>query len=253
MAYDTITLGVASFMLVPGLLFMLKHKVLVAEIFLSNPAYTPLKRAAPTPSAFPLYASLAAYYLFLVGALAFCLASVILGLALDLPPAFAVCAGLTGMVTILLYMAVAGHSITGIPGVRGPPVPARIALIIIGIVLNANAYLHYRDHDTDRDTWNRFGGCYALAGARSYTHPACLVCTPLPLLPLPLDATPSVCVPRAPSHRAARRRAQDAHGRLEQLRRGHRLDALDEAGAIPGQSIWPSRQSTDVEGEGATS
>ena len=131
MAYDTITLGVASFMLVPGLLFMLKHKVLVAEIFLNNPAYNPLKRAAPTPSAFPLYASLAAYYLFLVGALAFCLASVILGLALDLPPAFAVCAGLTGMVTILLYMAVAGHSITGIPGVRGPPVPARI---IIGTV-----------------------------------------------------------------------------------------------------------------------
>lgn len=36
-------------------------------------------------------------------------------------------------------MAITKQSITGIPGITGPPVPARIALILVGLILNGNA------------------------------------------------------------------------------------------------------------------
>ena len=91
----------------------------------------------------------------------FQLAILVIGLTLGVPPPLAVCAGITGAITVLLMMAITKTSITGIPGITGPPMPARIMLLLIGAFLNVNAVLHAIDGDIDGTTWTKFGCLYA--------------------------------------------------------------------------------------------
>ena len=154
MSFDTVALWFGAFMAVPGIIFMVKFKVLPTEILLTNPAMAPLK-AGPAKKEFPLFAAVACYYMFLVGGLAFTVGMYHLGLALDVPPALVAGSVLPGMISILLYMAIRGESITGIPGVYGPPKPARVALVVIGLVLVANLAAHIPAGDVDRGTWNK--------------------------------------------------------------------------------------------------
>merc|ERR1711988_75734 len=86
--------------------------------------------------------ALASYYLFLLGMVLFELAILVVGLTLQLPPPLAVCAGITGAITILLMMSITAVGITGIPGITGPPKPARVMLILIGTLLNWNVVVH---------------------------------------------------------------------------------------------------------------
>lgn len=46
-------------------------------------------------------------------------------LAVELPPACAVAPGFCAIFSLLVYMMVTKQGITGVPGITGPPIPAR--------------------------------------------------------------------------------------------------------------------------------
>ena len=54
-------------------------------------------------------------------------------------------------------------SITGIPGIAGPPVPARVILVVIGLFLNINAIAVALDGDEPAATWVTFVIVYILS------------------------------------------------------------------------------------------
>ena len=83
------------------------------------------------------------------------------GLALELPATLAATAALSGPLTVLGFMAIMKTSITGIPGISGPPMPARIALIIVGFILNGNAIAIALDGT--ETAWLTFGVVYLFA------------------------------------------------------------------------------------------
>ena len=64
-----------------------------------------------------------------------------LGLALGLPPAIAITPGFTSLLSVLLYMFIKSEGITGVPGITGPPLPARVIMGVIALLLNANVVL----------------------------------------------------------------------------------------------------------------
>jgi len=149
MAFDTLALIFACFMGLPGLLFMAKNKDTVKN--------------AEKEAGFSLDASglaLASYYLYLTGMALFAIAILVLGITIGLPPPLAVPAALSGPLTILGYMAIMKVSITGIPGIAGPPMPARIALLVIGTVLHANVIMHIFDGDITALEWEKFIAVY---------------------------------------------------------------------------------------------
>jgi len=90
----------------------------------------------------------------------FVLSILIFGLTLDVSPPLAICASITGAVSVLLWMAFTQVSITGIPGIAGPPMPARIVLMVICLVLNINVVLHVLDGDVVALEWIKFGSLY---------------------------------------------------------------------------------------------
>lgn len=105
--------------------------------------------------------SLASYYLFLVGMTLCALGMYSVGLALSLPAPLAATAALSGPLTVLGFMAIMKTSITGIPGISGPPLPARIALLIVGVILNGNAIAIALDGT--ETAWVTFGVLYFFA------------------------------------------------------------------------------------------
>jgi len=149
MAFDTVALFFGAAMALPGLIFMAKNTETVGNA---------IKESKLESAVNPKMLGIASYYLFLAGMILFALGGVILGLAIELPPALAVPAGLAGPLTVLGYMAIMKESITGIPGIMGPPLPARIALIVIGLVINANVIVHAIDGEDD--PWIAFGVLY---------------------------------------------------------------------------------------------
>jgi hypothetical protein len=62
-------------------------------------------------------------------------------------------------------MAVTKTSITGIPGISGPPMPARIMIAVIGLVLNVNVLLHVFDGDIAGAEWIKFVVVYVFSFA----------------------------------------------------------------------------------------
>ena len=152
MAFDTLALIFACFMGVPGVLFMIKN--------------TETAKNAEKEAGFSLDASglaLASYYLFLTGMVLFSVSMLTLGITIGLPAPLAVTAALSGPLTILGYMAIMKVSITGIPGIAGPPMPARIALLVIGTVLHANVIMHIFDGDITGLEWEKFIAVYFVA------------------------------------------------------------------------------------------
>ena len=107
--------------------------------------------------------SLASYYLFLVGMTLCALGMYSVGLALSLPAPLAATAALSGPLSVLGFMAIMKTSITGIPGISGPPLPARVALLIVGCILNGNAIAVALDGT--ETAWVTFGILYFFAMA----------------------------------------------------------------------------------------
>ena len=105
--------------------------------------------------------SLASYYLFLAGMMLCALGFYSVGLALDLPAPLAATAALSGPLSVLGFMAIMKTSITGIPGISGPPLPARVALLVVGCILNGNAIAVALDGT--KTAWATFGIIYVLA------------------------------------------------------------------------------------------
>ena len=114
-----------------GFIFMAKCKVVFVEAF-SLPAFKGVGAA-------PEVGGLLAHFAFILGMVAWCgFGMTSLALALGLPPAAAITPGFTGLVSVLAYMAAVGSGITGVPGITGPPMPARVINGAIAIVLNVN-------------------------------------------------------------------------------------------------------------------
>jgi len=152
MAFDTVAIWAAAFMGIPGILFMAKNKDTV------NNAVTEAKFTLNEQGL-----SLASYYLFLVGMTLCALGFYSVGLALDLPAPLAATAALSGPLTVLGFMAIMKVSITGIPGISGPPLPARIALLVVGCILNGNVIAVALDGT--ETAWVTFGILYFFAMA----------------------------------------------------------------------------------------
>ena len=111
----------------------------------------------------PKMFALAAYYLFLLGMVLFTLGCFILSVAIGIPPALGVAACIAGPISVLIWMPLMKMSITGIPGIMGPPMPARIVLIVIGTVTTINAIMHGVEGDTDGATWTKFFSIFVSA------------------------------------------------------------------------------------------
>jgi hypothetical protein len=156
MAFDLVAIGFACLLAGPSMLFMAKNKVI---------AVGAVKEAEWDAKLTPEMLALASYYLFLLGMVLFTMSMLVISLALSIPPPLAVCSSITGAVSILLWMAMFSTSITGIPGICGPPLPARILLIIIGLVLNVNAIMHVIDGDIVGSVWTKFISVYVCSVA----------------------------------------------------------------------------------------
>ena len=159
MAIDGVTLGFACLLSVPGMLHMANNKAIAMH------ALTEAGLSYSQKSVNDEALALSSYYNFLYGMALFELSLLIIGLAIGLIIPLAICAGVSGAISILLMMAITKVGITGIAGISGPPVPARIMLIIIGVLLNVNAVLHAFDGDVDATVWWKFGGLYLISVA----------------------------------------------------------------------------------------
>lgn len=78
----------------------------------------------------------------MLGAVAWLWGCVNLGLALGFDPVLAVTPSATSLFLILAFMFITGNGITGVPGLSGPPVPARIIMGTVGILVNANLFMN---------------------------------------------------------------------------------------------------------------
>jgi len=156
MAIDNIAMGLACVMIVPALIFMATNKKV---------AMNAVTEAGLQKSVNDEALALAAYYLFLLGMMIFEFSLLTIGLFIGVSNPLAVCAGVSGAITILLTMAVTKQSITGIPGITGPPVPARVMLLIIGLGLNVNVIMHALDGDIESSEWVKFGAVYLVSVA----------------------------------------------------------------------------------------
>ena len=71
---------------------------------------------------------------FMLGVVAFSWGCVDLGLAIGYDPVIAVTTGFTGLFSTLLFMGVTATGITGVPGLTGPPIPARVIMATVAIL-----------------------------------------------------------------------------------------------------------------------
>ena len=74
----------------------------------------------------------------MLGVVAFAWGITNLGLAIGYEPVLAITSGFTGLFRTFVTMGVTGAGITGVPGLTGPPMPARIIMTIVTLVLTAN-------------------------------------------------------------------------------------------------------------------
>ena len=72
--------------------------------------------------------------------LAFVAGTTNLGIAIGFPPALSMLTGISAGVTQLFYIVFTNQSPTGLPGVSGPPLPAKVLLTIIESTLLSNAF-----------------------------------------------------------------------------------------------------------------
>ena len=79
---------------------------------------------------------------FMLDSLAWMWGCVNLGLALGLPPVLAITPSATSLFGLLAFMFVTDTGITGVPGLAGPPVPARIIMGTVAVLVNANLFLN---------------------------------------------------------------------------------------------------------------
>ena len=87
-----------------------------------------------------MWSALASHMSFIVGMLMWSMGCICAGLALEFPPALAILAGFSSAIVQLFFMVLFRTSPMGMPEVDGPPIPARILLIIIESTLIFNAY-----------------------------------------------------------------------------------------------------------------
>jgi len=150
MAFDTAALAAGALMGLPGIIFMVKNKHTVSNA---------MTEAGFTGENSDMFA-LACYYLYLVGMVLWALSCLMIGLTIELPAALSACAAVAGPITILFWMAINKTSITGIPGIMGPPLPARVVLMVIGITLHVNAIMHGVDGSDSSSAWIKFFALY---------------------------------------------------------------------------------------------
>lgn len=125
-SYALASAGVLTFV---GFMFMVKCRVMWHNICLSNP-WTGIVQKTPS-DCFTMWGALVSHVCFVVGMVSFGFGIVSLGLYLDYPPALAIFAGSTGIMAQLFYMVIFGRSPMGLPGVHGPPIPARVILVLV--------------------------------------------------------------------------------------------------------------------------
>ena len=75
---------------------------------------------------------------FMLGSLAWEWGCVNLCLALGLDPVLAVTPSATSLFCLIAFMFITGNGITGVPGLSGPPIPARVILGTVGLLVNTN-------------------------------------------------------------------------------------------------------------------
>lgn len=159
-SFDEVALYFGAGLMIPGIMFMLKCKVFWKDT-LKLPAFDPLREFMKTDES-KIIGGMMTHLGFIVGAIAFSLGLTMLCLAMKLPPALAATPPVTGMCTVLLYMGVAQTGIVGFPGISGPPMPARIVIAVIGLVLNVNWIIiandgHLKNDNTQMpDVWTKF-------------------------------------------------------------------------------------------------
>ena len=116
---------------------------------------------------FKYFGGLYAHMGFIIGFIAFNFGITMLGLALKLPPALAAVPGTTSIVSGLMYMALFQTGIIGLPGISGPPIPARVILTAVGLVLNINMFVTAADgtykNDASDDLWTKLIIVYIIA------------------------------------------------------------------------------------------
>jgi hypothetical protein len=81
---------------------------------------------------------LIAHVFFMLGSLAWMWGFVNLGLCLGFEPLVAVTPSATSLFALLAFMFITGNGITGVPGLAGPPVPARVIMGSVFALVTAN-------------------------------------------------------------------------------------------------------------------
>lgn len=141
---------------------MLMCEKMWAELFEKNPALGKVP---------PGCAAIISHFVFMVGSISLQFGVCNLGNALGVPPAIAVAPGVTGMFSVIWFMALLRKSLTGVDGVAGPPLPMRLGLSAVCLIVNANVYRSYGAGASI--DWPTVAGLYA-AGGRPASNVAAL-------------------------------------------------------------------------------
>lgn len=139
---------------------MLMCEKMWAELFEKNPALGKVP---------PGCAAIISHFVFMVGSISLQFGVCNLGNALGVPPAIAVAPGVTGMLSVIWFMALLRKSVTGVDGVAGPPLPMRLGLSVVCLIVNANVYRSYGAGASI--DWPTVAGLYAAGGRPRRTWP----------------------------------------------------------------------------------
>ena len=131
MAFADVALWFSIAPMLVGTIFMLTAPKQVAEGFYNLEV---LKGKSLAPEV----GGLICHIFFMLGAVAWGWGCVNLCLALGIEPVLAVTPSATSLFVMLAFMFITGNGITGVPGLSGPPVPARVIMGTVAILLNAN-------------------------------------------------------------------------------------------------------------------
>merc|ERR1712054_676552 len=99
---------------------------------------------------------------FIIGAVAWAFGMLLLGLALKLDPALASAPAVTTIIFVLAYMVVKKEGITGVPGITGPPMPARVIMSVVFVFLTINLFVQAAAGAISAADWGKLSLVYVL-------------------------------------------------------------------------------------------
>ena len=140
MAFEDVALWCSIAPILIGTVFMLTAKKQVVDGIGNLDVLKDISLA-------PEMGGLMVHVFFMLGVVAFCWGITNLGLALGYEPVLAVTIGFTSLFGTFVFMMAAKTGITGVPGLSGPPMPARIIMSLVSIILTVNLVMTAMDDD----------------------------------------------------------------------------------------------------------